>query len=364
METPHRCRLLSRSGERSLAPGSELVVGDSPLADWRLAGLEPAHARFAWEAGGEVPRVFARGPVSIDAARVLREGPLRHGAQVRLGAALIRVLLVEARAGLGAASPSGEFAFRRPGQEECLRELRRTLGAQAPRLWAQAAARAGVEPERADLRGLHAILSELESEGGLAQIAALSLQIRLRTAEADAAPLSPAPIPVGLEAGLDAVARRRLEEVSRLRLLDPEVAPMLAALTSEASAAFGLPIGLVSVVLDSAQYFPGGTGLAGWLAEASGTPSEWAFCRHVVDGAEILVVEDARDDPWVRANPLVTRDGIGCYAGASLRTSRDVPIGSFCVIGAEARTFSAAELELLRSYAARAMQALESRVAG
>lgn len=360
MKSAPNCRLLSRYGERVLIPGSELTVGDSSSAAWRLPGLEPAHARFVWDRAESPPRVHAQGPVSIDAARVLSEGPLRHGAQIRLGTALIRVVLREAQAGLGSATPGDEFGFQRPGREECQHELRRVLGVQGPRLWAAAAASAGVDPDTSELADLHQILAALEEVGGLAQIAALSLQIRLRSAEAHATRSRERTLAGAPE--LDPLTRRRLEEVNRLRLLDPEVEALLGEVTREVSAAFELPLGLISVVLDSAQYFPGGAGLTGWIAEAGGTPSEWAFCRHVVDGLDPLVVEDARQDPLVLSNPLVTRDGIGSYAGVSLRTSRDVPIGSLCVIGTAPRSFSPEEIELLRAFAARAMAALEARV--
>ena len=132
----------------------------------------------------------------------------------------------------------------------------------------------------------------------------------------------------------------RLQEIADLRLTSPDVDAVLQELTREAAAALHLPIALVSVVLDSVQYFPASTGLDGWIAEARGTPKEWSFCQHAVSAKETFVVEVAGSDERVKDSPRVTQDGIGCYLGVPLLTSNGTALGTLCVIGAEPRDCS------------------------
>lgn len=150
---------------------------------------------------------------------------------------------------------------------------------------------------------------------------------------------------------------QRLEELASLPLGE-ETRRALDAIARKTASEFGLPISLVSIVLDGAQFFPGATGLDGWLAETRGTPVEWAFCRKVVEGSDPFLVEDAAQDPRVQENPLVTQDGIGCYLGVPLVTPRGNRLGSLCVIGGEPRSFSEAEVGRLRELASEAVEVL------
>ena len=154
---------------------------------------------------------------------------------------------------------------------------------------------------------------------------------------------------------------KRLEEIAALDLFSDEVGEILDDLTEEAAARFGLPISLVSVVMDRAQHFAASYGLRGWLGSAQGTPVEWSFCKYAVEDRAAFVVEDATKHARVKDNPLVREDGIRCYAGVPLVTSRGYAIGSFCVIGDEARSFSAEEVESLRHFARVAVERIERR---
>jgi hypothetical protein len=122
--------------------------------------------------------------------------------------------------------------------------------------------------------------------------------------------------------------RARLEEIAELDLLGPGVDEILQATAEEAAERLRLPMSLVSVVTDQAQFFAAHHGLTGWLREARGTPAEWSFCANAVRSGEPFVVEDARTHPLVRENPLVTEDGIRCYAGIPLVTTRGHALGT------------------------------------
>lgn len=153
----------------------------------------------------------------------------------------------------------------------------------------------------------------------------------------------------------------RLQEIADLQLVSPEVDSVLEDLTREAADALGLPIALVSVVLDSVQYFPASHGLDGWIAESRGTPKEWSFCQHAVASKETFVVEDAASDERVKDSPLVTQDGIACYLGVPLLTSSGNALGTLCVIGAEPRDFSPEDHSKVEALAARAVARIEER---
>jgi hypothetical protein len=140
----------------------------------------------------------------------------------------------------------------------------------------------------------------------------------------------------------------RLQEIADLRLNDSDIDGILSDITAEAAAHFGLPVALLSVVLDQAQYFLGSHGLDGWMATTRGTPVEWSFCRHVVRNRE----------------PFVVDDGVRCYAGVPLITSSGHAVGSFCVQGPDARSFSEDDLAQLQRYAKRVITRIEQRRRG
>ncbi|HAA16162.1 MAG TPA: hypothetical protein DCE41_32440 [Cytophagales bacterium] len=155
----------------------------------------------------------------------------------------------------------------------------------------------------------------------------------------------------------------RIEEIARLRLHEDEVDVVLNKYVQEASREFNLPIGLVSIVLDDVQKFAASEGLKGWIAETQGTPVEWAFCAHSVRSGEPFIVEDSEKNHLVKESPLTTMEGIKCYAGAPLISSRGYVLGNFCVMGEESRSFSTEEVAKLKDYAAKAMAHIESRAA-
>lgn len=153
----------------------------------------------------------------------------------------------------------------------------------------------------------------------------------------------------------------RLREIAELDLFAPEVSELLNDLAQQASDELNMPLGMVNVVLDEAQFIAANAGVEGWIGEAQGTPVEWAFCRFAVREQADFVVEDAHEHLLVKDNPLVTQDGLRCYAGIPLITSRGFSIGSFCVAGVEPHAFTDDEMAYLRGLAATAMERIEAR---
>jgi GAF domain-containing protein len=161
---------------------------------------------------------------------------------------------------------------------------------------------------------------------------------------------------------LDSTAR--LQEIADLRLNDSGIDGILSEIAAEAAAHFGLPVALVSIVLDQAQYFRGSHGLDGWMATTQGTPAEWSFCQHVVRNRAPFVVDDAQTDPLMQDSPLVRVEGVRCYAGVPLVTFRGHVIGSFCVQGPDPRSFTKYDLAQLHRFAKRVITRIEQRRQG
>ena len=153
----------------------------------------------------------------------------------------------------------------------------------------------------------------------------------------------------------------RLQELADLDIFGLGEDPVLQDLTRQAAELLDVPTSLVSFVLDGAQYFGARHGLGGWIGEAGGTPVEWAFCRFAVASGENFVVPDAIQEPKVENNPLVTQDGVRCYIGVPLITSKGVALGTLCGLGPEAASFSPKQVGALEALAKQVVQHLESR---
>jgi GAF domain-containing protein len=157
----------------------------------------------------------------------------------------------------------------------------------------------------------------------------------------------------------------RLQEIADLDLLSPDVDPILNDVAREAAERLGLPVSLISVVLDEALHVAAIQGPDGlWLNETRGHPVEWSFCATSVRTREPFVVENAETHPEHRTNPLVTQDGVRCYAGVPLISSRGFVLGNLCVVGLQSREFSAHDVGVLRALAATAVHRIEQRRAG
>lgn len=154
----------------------------------------------------------------------------------------------------------------------------------------------------------------------------------------------------------------RLEAIAALSLRDGEVRGLLDDLARRAAEALAMPVGLISIVLDQAQWFAGAHGLSGWLDAVRGTPVEWSFCAHVVREQSALVVEDALGDERFASNSLVEHEGVRCYLGVPLVTGEGHLVGSLCVLGQTERAFTETEQLRLRQLATETMQQLESRI--
>lgn len=120
---------------------------------------------------------------------------------------------------------------------------------------------------------------------------------------------------------------------------------------------FAAPIALVSLVEQERQWFKSVVGL-----QVTQTPRSTSFCAWTLlpVNPEVLVVENALEDPRFRDNPLVTGPPhIRFYAGSPLVTSEGHRLGSLCVIDPVPRKFDAESCNLLNNFAEMVVREIE-----
>ncbi len=143
-------------------------------------------------------------------------------------------------------------------------------------------------------------------------------------------------------------------------MLDSSPEAEFDALVKVASIVCGVPISLISLIDVDRQWFKANVGLAG----VSETPREIAFCAHAVLGDGLFEVQDATQDARFADNPLVTgQPDIRFYAGAPLRLSSGVRVGTLCVIDRQPRTLDESQRNVLQQLSVAAARALEGRLA-
>lgn len=139
----------------------------------------------------------------------------------------------------------------------------------------------------------------------------------------------------------------RLQALHGLGVLDTPPEERFDDLVQYAADALELPIALVSLVDAKRQWFKARVGL-----DLHQTPREVSFCGHAILCQDVLVVEDARRDPRFADNPLVAGPPhVRFYAGAPLRSSEGLPLGTLCVMAPRPRRLRVTQLKTLRALA-------------
>ncbi len=155
----------------------------------------------------------------------------------------------------------------------------------------------------------------------------------------------------------------RLDALERSGLLDSPPEAVFDHLTALARRILPVPVALFSLVDDQRQFFKSADGLPDPLAQERGTGLSHSFCQHVVTTAQALVVTDAGSDARVAGNLAIDDLSVRAYAGMPVRDPDGYVLGSFCAIDTVPRTWTEAELELLRDLAATAEAIIADRAA-
>ena len=159
------------------------------------------------------------------------------------------------------------------------------------------------------------------------------------------------------EAEIPENEEERLRSLRRLDVLDTPEEEVFDRITRIASAVFGMPISLVSLIDEERQWFKSRVGL-----DATETPRNISFCGHAIHTDVPLIVPDATKDDRFADNPLVTGElGLRFYAGVPLRIADGARLGTLCIIDQKPRQFSADEIAILSDLAGIAVRELELR---
>lgn len=120
----------------------------------------------------------------------------------------------------------------------------------------------------------------------------------------------------------------RLAELASYAILDTPREPEFDSVVQLAAETFGAPISVINLVAGDRQWFKAEVGIG-----AREQPLDVSICAHALLQDELLVVPDLREDARFSCNPLVQGEsGLRFYAGAPLRSSTGLPIGTLCVL--------------------------------
>jgi PAS domain S-box-containing protein len=150
---------------------------------------------------------------------------------------------------------------------------------------------------------------------------------------------------------------RRLAALERYRVMDTPREGGFDDLAALAAEICGTPIAVVNLIGDGRQWFKAEVGLG-----VDETPLETSFCGTAILEEDFLLVPDATLDERFACNPLVTAEpGLRFYAGALLKTSEGLAIGTLCVLDYEPRSLNPFQEQALRRLARQVMAQLELR---
>jgi PAS domain S-box-containing protein len=149
----------------------------------------------------------------------------------------------------------------------------------------------------------------------------------------------------------------RIEALRSYGVLDTPPEAAFDDLARLAAIVMGTPIGLVSLVDETRQWFKARHGI-----EVTESQRALSFCGHAVADGLTLIVPDAREDDRFADNPMVKGEpGIVFYAGAPLLTRHGHPLGTLCVMDRTPRSPTKDQREALELLARQVVDQLEAR---
>ncbi len=125
----------------------------------------------------------------------------------------------------------------------------------------------------------------------------------------------------------------------------------------------GSEVGLVSLVDDHRQFFPGQLGLPTPIDRERETPLTQSLCHTVVRRGEILQIDDLADDLQWSEHGAFTVLGVGSYLGAPIVDADDHVLGSLCAFGSAPRAWTADERQLISDLALATSSEIQARIA-
>ncbi len=149
----------------------------------------------------------------------------------------------------------------------------------------------------------------------------------------------------------------RVRALERLEVLDTQPEAPFETIVGLIRQVLQVPISTVTLIDRDRQWFKARCGI-----ESCETGRSVSFCTFTIEQPDALILRDATKDPRFAGNPYVVGPPyIRAYAGMPLRISEGYNVGSVCAIDTRPRSFSAAEITILRQFARTVVSELELR---
>ncbi|HEX4844002.1 MAG TPA: GAF domain-containing protein [Limnobacter sp.] len=155
----------------------------------------------------------------------------------------------------------------------------------------------------------------------------------------------------------DVAEALRLAELYELAILDTHPEDGFEAVVDLGVSAFGCSSCIVSFVDSERQWIKARRGM-----DAAETPRDISICTHTIKKDEPMVINDCREDPRFKDNPLVTGSPwIRAYLGIPIKTPSGAKVGSFCLIDNLPRPWTEADIRMAQAMASLVETALHER---
>jgi len=155
----------------------------------------------------------------------------------------------------------------------------------------------------------------------------------------------------------------RLAAVRATGLLDTAAEEPFDRLARLAAKSLRAPFAFVTVVDEQRSFWKSCIGIEATDPAERQNPVHESFCQYVIGSGSELVVGDAAGDPRTCDNPSIALMGVAAWAGFPLRSPDGHVLGSFCVVDTTVRSWTAEDIEVLRSLADAAAGEIALRAA-
>lgn len=151
----------------------------------------------------------------------------------------------------------------------------------------------------------------------------------------------------------------RLAALYSYDILDTDRESDFDHIVALASRICGTQMSVINLIDADRQWFKAETGFG-----VRETPLETSICSHVILEHDFTEIPDLLIDPRTMDNPLCGAGaGLRFYAGALLKSSNGLPIGTLCVLDKTPRHLNELQKDSLRLLARQVMKQLELRLA-
>ncbi|MCB6183934.1 diguanylate cyclase [Leeia sp. TBRC 13508] len=149
----------------------------------------------------------------------------------------------------------------------------------------------------------------------------------------------------------------RLASLKRMLILATPDEEVFDRVTRVAQRYFQVPIALITLLDEERQWFKSCIGLP--IRE---TERNLSFCTHAILSDDVMMVEDAREDPRFCRNPFVTgAPHIVFYAGYPIKNSEGFRLGTLCIVDHQRRKLTHQEKLTLKDLGVWVEQVMKLR---